>query len=187
MSPEELSEIYFDWLRTEAFSIREERRVYEGVVRSLHDIPFYWTIWSDENRAGDAISYRQFDFLGSLQDFAGFNQEWLNQWAMAAPSVLEVLLGMARRWAYYFEQPVSFFFDHLFKNMEFHLYPGRSLPVKSQEAIRNRVDDWLTRQFQSDGRGSPFPVDHQQVFDIVDMRGLDIWAQMNMYSAVHFQ
>ena len=186
---EEVPEIYFMWLRDEAFAMRSRRTAFEAALRVLHDIPFYWTVWSDENRAGDALTYRQDEFLAQVVDprWDHVNPQWLEEWGAAAPSVLEVFLGIARRWAFYFEGPVSYFFDHLFKNMEFDLYPGRALPSSAQLAIRARIDVWLTRQYQANGVGSPFPIPQQAFNEPFDMRQLDIWSQMNMYSAVHFQ
>lgn len=186
-----ITEMYFDWLRSEAFSNRVNRREYEGVLRTLHDIPFYWTIWTDENRAGDALSFRQHDFLGFQQDLESLDQVWLGVWATAAPSVLEVMLGCARRWSFYFDGSVQYYFGHLFRNMEYDRYPGRVLVGSNVDSVRERTQVWLTRQFESDGRGSPFPIQGYEVrneaLDVVDMRKADIWAQMNMYSAVHFQ
>ena len=73
-----LLETYFDWLRSECFSEASERREYDGILRILHDIPFFWTIWSDENRAGDAMAYRQDDFLGTQSDLDRLDQHWLH-------------------------------------------------------------------------------------------------------------
>lgn len=92
---------------------------------------------------------------------------------------------MARRWAFYFGGSVPFYFGHMFHNMEFDKYPGRVLTGSSAESVRHRVDNWLSRQFLHNGYGSPFPITH--ALDITDMRKLDIWAQMNAYSAEHFQ
>lgn len=182
-----IEETYFDWLKSEAFSLRTERREYEGVLRLLHDIPFYWTIWSDENRAGDALAFRQYEFLAFQQGLEGVDQIWLGNWATAAPSVLEVMLGIARRWTYYYEGYIQSYFGHMFRNMGFDRFPGRVLSTSSQEMVRAKVDDWLSRQFQPNGQGSPFPVDNLRALDILDMRKVEIWGQMNAYSAEHFQ
>lgn len=182
-----LTETYFGWLCSEAFSLAVERREYEAVLRELHDIPFYWTMWSDENRAGDALSFRQYEFLNFQHGLEGVDQVWLGNWATATPSVLEVLLGIARRWTYYFGGDVQPYFQHLFRNMGFDRYPGRVLTSSSKDRIRNKVDNWLSRQFKPNGQGSPFPVDNMRVLDIFDMRKIDIWGQMNAYSAEHFQ
>lgn len=190
-----LVETYFDWLRSEAFTSRVNRREYEGVLRTLHDIPFFWTIWQDENRAGDAMSFRQHDFLGYQLDLDSLDQVWLGVWATATPSVLEVMLACARRWSYYFQGDIQYYFGHMFRNMEFDRYPGRVLSSASQEAVRARTMVWLSRQFEPNGQGSPFPLQH--IHEAVnletresvrfDPRTADIWTQMNAYSAEHFQ
>lgn len=186
-----LSETYFDQLRVDCFSETSERKEYEGVLRVLHDIPFYWTIWLDENRAGDALSYRQNDFLGYQMDLDRLDQHWLNEWAQQSPSVLEVMVGMARRWHFYFEESIPFYFAHMFLNMGFDRYPGRRLSRASQEEINAKCDIWLSRQFDHDGKGSPFPlkrlVSVNANGDAVSMRDLDIWAQMSAYSLENFQ
>lgn len=180
-----LEETYFDWLRHDAFSEVSERREYEGVIRTLHDIPFYWTIWSDENRAGDALSFRQHDFLGFQKDLDSLDQQWLHNWATATPSVFEVLLGMSRRWSFYFEGSIPFYFAHMFLNMAFDRFPGKVLRPESQQLVRERCDVWMSRQFEPNGDGSPFPVKH--ALEVVDFRTVDLWGQMNAYSAEHFQ
>lgn len=182
-----LVETYFDWLRDESFTSRVNRREYEGALRVLHDIPFYWTLWSDENRAGDALAFRQFDFLQQQTDLYDVDPHWLRAWAEASPSVLEVLLGIARRWHLHFEGQIPYYFGHLWRNMEFDRHPGRQLTGDSLDALRIKVDNWMARQFEPNGHGSPFPVNNQVVFDILDMRTVDIWGQMNAYSAEHFQ
>lgn len=179
-----LTETYFDWLRSDCFSETREQLAYDTCLRLLHEIPFYWTIWSDENRAGDALAYRQSEFLGYQSSLESIDPEWLSMWSAATPSVLEVLLGMARRYESYFEAPVSYYFsEHLFANLGLKRYHGRHISLARQDAVRSRIDDWLARQFEPNGQGSPFPIHRPQC----DMREVDIWAQMNAYSAEHFQ
>lgn len=180
-----LEETYFDWLRSDAFSEASERREYEGVLRVLHDIPFYYTIWSDENRAGDALAFRRSEFLGTQHGLDSLDQHWLHAWAEASPSVLEVLLGIARRWNSYFEGSIPFYFAHMFLAMGFERFPGKVLTKTSANAVRQKCDDWMSHQFQPNGDGSPFPVNH--ALQIIDMREVDILGQMNAYSAEHFQ
>lgn len=186
-----LEESYFDWLRSDAFSEASERREYEGVLRVLNDIPFYWTIWSDENRAGDALSFRQHDFLGSQRDLHSLDQRWLYEWSQQTPSVLEVLLGIARRWHEYYEESVPYYFARLFLNMEFDRFPGRVLRPESAQAIRDRCDIWLSRSFSPNGDGSPFPIRRVILVDEggnpTDMTKIEIASQMNAYSLEHFQ
>ena len=182
-----LVESYFGWLKADCFTRVGEQRQYEGVLRLLHDIPFYWTIWSDENRAGDARSFRQYEFLEEFPGTEDMDQVLLGQWATAAPSVLEVMLGIARRWSYFFDGPnVAFYFGHMFTNMGFNQVTGRTLGPEAQQAVRNVVDVWLSRQFYPNGIGSPFPL-NDGFNPTPDMRRVEIWGQMNAYSAEHFQ
>lgn len=181
-----IRETYFDWLRSECFTLPGERRTYEGVLRQLHDIPFTYLIWSDENRAGDALSFRQYEFLEFQDGLAGIDPLVLGHWATAAPSVLEVLLGCARRWAYMFGGNVPFYFNHMFRNMGYDQFQGRVLDAADTHRVRVLTDRWLSRQFLANGMGSPFPVT-DGFNPTPDMRQLDIWSQMNAYSAEHFQ
>lgn len=182
-----ITESYFNWLKSDTFLLKSEQRQYEGVLRVLHDIPFTWLIHADDNRSGDAVTFRQYEFLDEFQLPGDTNQIALGQWATAAPSVLEVLLACARRWYYYFGgQSVPYYFSHMFRNMGFNLYPGRQLSPQQQAEIRERVDIWLTRRFNANGFGSPWPLNRG--FNAVeDQRNVDIWGQMNAYSAEHFQ
>lgn len=180
-----LTETYFDWLRSDCFSDPRERNHYDGCLRLLHEIPFYWTIWSDSDRAGDALAFRQSDFLGFQRDLETMDQHWLQQWAAATPSVLEVLLGICRRWNSYFEGPIPFYFGHLFRNLQMDRYPGRLINTRTKDQIRARTDIWLSRHFEPNGQGSPFPI--HEAHRIADMREVPIWGQMNAYSAEHFQ
>lgn len=183
-----LVETYFDWLQAEAFNTKTDRDRYEGVLRALHDIPFYWTIVSDDNRAGDAVTFRQYEFLQFQTGLEDMDQVVLGQWATAAPSVFEVMLGMARRWSFYFEGPASPYFQHMFNNMHFNQYPGRVLSHDTRNEVRHRADVWMSRNFNPDGVGSPFPINHMLFSEPVpDQRTVDLWGQMNAYSALHFQ
>lgn len=181
-----LKETYFNWLRSDCFTLAGERQSYEGVLRLLHDIPFTYILWADENRAGDAQTYRQYEFLDCNPGLAGIDPITLGNWATAAPSVLEVMLGCARRWAYMFEGRVPFYFNHMFRNMGYDMFPGRSLDAADTHRVRVLTDRWLSRQFMANGMGSPFPVT-DGFNQTPDMRLLDIWSQMNAYSAEHFQ
>jgi hypothetical protein len=182
-----ITESYFNWLKSETFTIKSEQRAYEGVLRVLHDIPFTWIIHADDNRSGDAVTFRQFEFLDQIEIPYDTPPLPLGQWATAAPSVLEVLLGCARRWNYYFNGPcVSFYFNIMFRNMGFENFPGRALGPQAQDQIREKVDIWLTRQFQPNGYGSPWPLNNG-FRPAADQRRVDIWSQMNAYSAEHFQ
>lgn len=177
-----LTEEYFRFLKQETFLLPAHQKDYEPVLRCLHDIPFYWLIHSDDNRVGDALAYRQSEFLDNV-DTRQMDKVALGQWAMSSPSVLEVMLGMAHRWCFYFGGPsVAYYFTKMFENMGFAAFTSSIFPGY-QEQVRHMVDIWLSRNFAENGSGSPFPLNAPHV----DQRHVDMWAQMNAYSAEHFQ
>lgn len=182
-----ITEAYFNWLKSETFVTLHEQRQYEGVLRVLHDIPFTWVLVSDDNRSGDAVDFRQSEYINFMTVSRDVDMIKLGQWATSAPSVLEVLLGCARRWVYYFGGPsVPYYFNQMFANMGFRTLSGRVITPAEQDAVREKVDVWLTRQFAPSGLGSPWPL-NQFAHPVADQRRVDMWGQMNAYSAEHFQ
>ena len=174
---------YFGWLMDQAFASITEKEMYEGVCRVLYDIPYYWIMVLDENRAEDASGYRRFERHQLDQEKHNVDAWWLDQWENAAPSVFEVLVGIAERWSSYFDHhTTSYFFSrHLFRNMGFHQFRG-GLRATEAESVRLLIDNWLSRQIETNGDGSPFPLNHNDV----DMRTIDIWGQMNAYAGQNF-
>lgn len=175
---------YFGWLMEMAFASTTEREMYTGVCRLLYDIPFTWENELDENRAEDASGYRRYERHQVDQEKHNIEARWLDQWERSTPSVLEVLIGIAERWAVYFDSqlPSYYFSRHLFRNMGFHQFRG-DLRVSEKEAVLWLVYVWLSRRIEPNGVGSPFPVNQPNV----DMRTIDIWSQMNAYSFENFQ
>jgi hypothetical protein len=158
--------------------------MYGGVLRVLFDIPFYWTIVRDDDRAGDASVYRRYEAWQLESEPNTVNPEWLANWVQSTPSVLEVLVGIAERWSQFFEKPVPYYFNHLYRNMGFHMYRGAHLRPSEEEAVRWTVDNWLNRRIEYNGEGSPFPIRANR--GTIDMRLIPIWEQMNAYSRQHF-
>lgn len=181
---------YFSWLMEEAFPNNTERGMYVGVCLLLFDIPFYWQSEhvKDENRAGDASCYRHYERHMVDQEQHNISSDWLDQWENATPSVLEVMVGIAERWSTFFDtRPTPYYFSrHLFRNMGFSQFRGRTLRKSETDAVRWLVDNWLSRQIGFDGTGSPFPITKIDHFT-QHMREVDIWDQMNAYSYEHFQ
>lgn len=176
---------YYGWLKDQAFVTKQRQHMYEGVLSILFDIPFYWTAAyiSDSNRAGDAQVYRGYERHMLDQEKHNIDSDWLDQWECSAPSVLEVYIGISERWSQFFEKPTPYYFNHLFRNMGFHQFRGERLRPSEKEAVRWTADNWLARQIERNGDGSPFPIKSRDV----DMRTECIWTQMNAYSFEHFQ
>lgn len=181
---QELDALYLAWIEMELLS-PSDRDNYHGLLSHLHDIPFYWTLWSDENRAGDAHDIRSNEFLSfvhyRIKDRIG--EIWLGQWATATPSVLEVLLAISRRWSFYFEKPASFFFAVMLNNLNYQQFIGKVLTEPLKDIVRRDMDNWMNHRFPPNGAGTPFPINAV----LANQSALDIWGQMNSYSLEHFQ
>lgn len=176
---------YFHWLKQQAFATRQRQDLYSGVMETLYDIPFYWDMDLDGDRAADATAYRKYERYVLDQEPHSLSKDWLDRWEQATPSVLEVLVAIAERWSQYYDKPIPFFFNHLFRNMGLQQFRGLKLRHTEEEAIRWAMDNWMNRQIERNGEGSPFPIRWRH--DSVDMRELDIWSQMSAYSRDHFQ
>ena len=178
----QLEDLLFDTLVLEAYQKDFYVLHNRALAKILHSIPFYWTDISDSNRAGDANSYRAWDFATIHNIHYVTPQDLI--WVDSAPSVFEVLMGMARRLTFMFSDFPHVYYQEMVRN----LFEGRTFgayisPVEETE-IRVVVDRWLARQFESNGRGSPFPINQ---LDIQDQRTISLWDQMHAYSWEHYQ
>ena len=179
-----IADQYFRQLVTDAFLLSTDRRIYLAVLRELHSVPFSWLLVSDDNRTGDAVTFRQYEFLDQLKLPKDIDPTQFGNWATSAPSVLEVLLGCARRWHFYYGGPsVSHYFGHMFRNLGLNNFPGPVLDPGQKDYIRETLDIWLGRTFEPNGVGSPWPISGTPE----DQRRIDMWGQMNAYSVEHFQ
>lgn len=187
MNQEQFISGYFKWVIGQAFAKEQSQYRYNGALVMLFNIPFYWLITSDANRAGDASVFRHYERAQLERHKHSIDSAWLDAWANANPSVLEVLVGIAERWHQFYEFEPPYFFTHLFRNLGLHVYQGPNLRVSQDEQIAKIVDRWLSRQFKPNGEGSPFPLKDNKFRNHPDMRLLDIWGQMNAYALENFE
>jgi len=139
---------------------------YSLIVRSLSRRPFVSLIERDENRALDGIEFRR------------EYEVYAERRAPSGPcSVLEVLIGLAKRMAYISYDPdlndddqITEWFWEMIHNLR--LDPGAEVKENM-----DKIDFWIEREFDKDGRGSPFPL--QNVTK--DQRTVELWYQMQAY------
>lgn len=147
---------------------------YGRLYMVLHNIEFTWIIDRDDNREGDGVELRDdYDIpypWRSVESEAFFERPC---------SVMEMLVGLSIRVDNEFigdpaEEHPEIFFMEMIKNLKLDRFIGDR--YQKEDVIRI-VKRWLDRNFDRDGRGSPFPVykDHR------DQRKLEIWDQMNSY------
>lgn len=151
---------------------------YANLFAILHNIEFTYVIERDENRADAGIELR--DDYEIPDCYIEFEDEFFDQNC----SVLEMLLALSIRVDDEFigdpaEEHPEVFFMEMIKNLGLDKFIGNQY---REDDVIKIIDRWLDRKFDSDGRGSPFPVRYSHR----DQRGVEIWDQMNAYISEHY-
>jgi hypothetical protein len=162
-----LDDLYFDWLRAKALPPRGFN--YEELLLLLYRTEFTVRISNDQNRAADGIELR-YDFLRE----GNYPREahWLEQ----PCSVLEFLIGFAKRAAFLTDMPVRDWFWKMLGNLGLDEFRQISDPSE-EEFIRNRLDIFMERQYDRNGNGGLFPLRNSRD----DQRKVEIWYQFSEY------
>lgn len=166
-------ELYFKWIierlkipkgeidkeHVDAFTLR---------MKELDKIPFTFTIHTDYNREFDGKRLRT-EYYG----------EDLPNYILDAPvTVLEVLVGLAIRIC---EEVLGDdnswdLFGLMLLNLGILKEDGGTC---KEEEIDEIIKKWLSREFDFNGVGSPFPLTKND--EGVDQRKIDIWQQLSLY------
>lgn len=124
---------------------------------------------SDENRCADGMALRQ-EFRRHHRNVV-VEQHWLEMGC----SVLEMLIGIARRLS--FEMPdgeVGEWFWHLIGNLGLTRYHDGRWHGRAVDQVIERI---IWRQYSYDGNGGLFPLNQPQD----DQRRVELWFQMESY------
>lgn len=170
---------YFDWL-CDLINLKSD--TYESLIRELYYQDFVWIIELDSNRGYDGLLLRG--------DFTHGNDyvEDLNHLNGKACSVLEALIGLAQRMDYILDDEdrgdrTRLWFWEFIDNLGLSKYTNHYIAELDDSGligvsgIDKICSDWMFRQFDYTGRGSPFPLD--KPFE--DQRNLDMIRQLNAY------
>lgn len=164
---------YSDWL-CELINLNES--LYSVLIEELYVIPFEWIDELDQNRNRDGILLRE-EFrllypegLGTIGDRS---------------SVLEVLIGLARRMDYLLDDDdrgdrTRIWFWEFIKNLNLKKFTNEYIDQYGYDTL-NEIHDicevWMNREFGYDGVGSPFPLKHP----MEHQAHLDMIRQLNAY------
>lgn len=170
-----MDELWDDYLQYLIWRGGLEKMIqYEKLFDILHHIDFTWIIERDDNRAEAGICLR--DNYDIPYDFT---EEEIDEFMNRRCSVLEMLLALAIKVDDDIigdpaeEHPEKFFME-MIKNLGLDKFKGDRY---SKYGVIKIVNNWLNRNFNRDGTGSPFPVKRNHK----DQRRLEIWDQMNAY------
>ena len=156
----------------------ENERGMECLFSILHNIMFRSVLERDRNREDDGL------FLRERFQFPVKYERFIHDFVVKECSVMEVLVALAIRADNEIvgdpaEGHPEKFFMEMIKNLGLYRLVKRRYDERDVNKIIQR---WLSRRFESDGRGSPFPVR----YDYRDQRGLEIWDQMNSYISENY-
>jgi hypothetical protein len=166
-----LDELYFIWLYRQVANpdIRDPSLTYWKLLKELFTKEFIWLIPNDDNRIGDGKALRS-EFVQD-EDLSDVDRDW----AELGCSVLELMLGLARRLAFEAEGEPHFWFWIMMENLGINKYSDEwRLPRKHIQKILDRV---IFRTYKENGVGGFFPLKHPEQ----DQRKVELWYQLSAY------
>lgn len=165
---------YFEYL-LDVVCDREHMSIdYIPLLDLLHSIKFKSIMERDENRIADGEHLRR-EFL----DERDIDKEYLYEFDDMEVSVLEVLIGIAKRMESQLgnvtqKDRTSERFWELLGNLGVEKYKSDNY---KPENIREKVNVWMMRKYKKDGLGGIFPLRKPEF----DQRTVEIWNQMSAY------
>lgn len=172
-----MNEHYYRWL-IDLLDDSYLKEHYEKLMEKLFTTEFTWVMSFDENRAKDGLRLRK-DFAKRM----GLDcQESPNLGAFEACSVLEMLIGLARRaendilWNPDVGDHTGPLFWEMIENLHLDIYDDFNW---FEDEVDEILSIFLERKYAADGDGNAFKLDRS------DPRKLDLWLQLNRYIIEH--
>lgn len=165
-----LDELYLRWLYSLVGSItlRDPSKTYWILLKHLYTKEFVWLIPNDDNRLEDGKDLRS-EFL-EIED-ANPPQDWLD----LGCSMLEMLIGLARRMAFETDRDPRDCFWELIVNLK--LDQSTDMRPLSASTINFVLDTVIWRTYRSNGAGGLFPLKKPKQ----DQRDVELWYQLSAY------
>ena len=163
---------YFEWLYDMVRNDQRRKRVsYKKLLMSLHNIEFRYSIEYDENRAVDGQNLRWY-FVddGGDRDILEWDEPC---------TVLEMLIALSYNMETIMEDPdvdysAGYWFWKMIDNLDLLGMTDSKIDPKY---IRQRINIFLDREYESNGEGSIIKIDNC----VEDLRSVEIWYQMCWY------
>lgn len=167
---EPLDELYLKWLYSHIGSVRVRNptRTYWSLARLLFLKEFVWFIPNDDNRVEDGRSLRR-QFL----DEEGIYLED-PEWIRMGCSMLEMLIGLARRLEFLTDGPVDKWFWKMLENIGIDKENDR---IFSHEDVEEAIDAVIWRTYDASGQGGLFPLRWPEH----DQTEVELWYQLNAF------
>ena len=170
---EPLEERYFRWLYSQVANVKLKNpsRTYWSLLKLLHMKEFVWIIPNDDNRLEDG-RYLRYEFVNTFE-LEDVDPDWMN----LGCSMLEMLVGLARRLYFEDDSPVDEWFWRILDNLGLREFTDDSNITEHVEDVENIIDNVIWRTYRPNGRGGLFPLKHAPE----DQREVELWYQMSEY------
>ena len=166
-----LDDLYMEWLYEQAGLIKRGRaRSYYKLFHQMHAKEFVWNSIGDKSRYDDGTDLR-WQFVRDAR-FKKVEADWLYR----PCTVLEMVLGVARRLGELTESDPKMWFAQLLFNLRLGEYTDIYADGHIIQ-IEEKLETLVWRNYQPNGEGGLFPL--KQPF--ADQRHVEIWKQLNAW------
>lgn len=168
-----LDELYLEWLYSHIGppKLKNKAKMHWSLARQLFTTEFIWFVPNDDNRAEDGRDLRH-EFINEYE-IEVIDRDWMN----LGCSMLELLIGLARRLEFETDGRFRYWFWHLIDNLGFGKYNDRDWNDDIKKYVGQTLDQVIWRTYNRKGYGGLFPLRHA----VKDQRYEEIWYQLSAY------
>lgn len=165
---EHLDEAYFLWLSQQVAHVEG----FWQFLRQLHSKEFVWVVANDDNRVMDGADIR-YEFCAVHAIDPAKHRDW----AELGCSVLEMLVGLARRCAFEADGTPAEWFWRMVSNLPLPPCTDEDYGPNTARIVNETLDALIWRTYQPNGVGGLFPLQDPEF----DQRNVELWYQLNAY------
>lgn len=143
---------------------------HRSLMSKLYKTEFDWFVPNDDNRATDGLALRK-EFI--------FEEEVLpfGEWTVRPCSILEMIIGVARRLSYDTDIVESVWFWEMLDNLNLVQYKDAYYDRSVERHVTSALKTLNDRTYKRTGLGGLFPMKSNKD----DQRKIEIWYQMSAY------
>lgn len=167
-----LDDQYLEWLYSQVAPVdkKSPTKTYWKLFRQLYSKEFIWIQPNDDNRVEDGRDLR-YEFRDQFK--LRLNDDWMH----LPCSMLELLIGLARRLAFLTDSKQDIWFWQLLENLNIEQSTDARYSEQTESYIDMILDKVIWRTYEYNGTGGLFPLVHPAE----DQRNIEMWYQLNAY------
>lgn len=174
MSEGTLDDRYLEWIYGQIGAVRNRNpaKSYWRLAKQLYTVPFYYFVPNDDNRAADGCEMRM-EFIDEL----GLQEIVDPAWIAMECSMLEMLVGLARRAAFETYSDAGTWFRLFMRNLDLMGYTDAVWNTTIEREVNNTLERVMHRRYRANGVGGLFPLR----LPGRDQRKVELWYQLSAY------